>query len=492
MRGFRAVIVGGGFSGIGAAIRLYQSGVDDLVILERSSAAGGTWHHNHYPGAACDIRSHLYSFSFAPNPDWSRSYSPQSEIETYLNACLDRFGLRDRFRPDHEVIEARWDHSEQEWFLETTQGSYRAPLLVWATGPLSEPNVPELPGMSKFDGQLFHSADWRHDVDLAGRRVAVVGTGASAIQFVPRIQPVVERLYLHQRTPPWVLPRRDHAIASWKRQLYRAVPPLQRALRAGIYMQQELLVPVMMGKPRARATVEGLARRYLAAQVADPALRDKLTPRYALGCKRVLVSDDYYPALVQPNVELVGAAAELREDAVVDVDGVARQVDAVILATGFNASEPSFATRIVGRQGLRLSDAWREGMAAYLGTMVAGFPNMFLLLGPNTVLGHNSVLVMLESQLAFMEDFLRHSRRLGFASADVRPGVQALFNLSLQRRLSHMVWSTGGCGSWYLDRHGRNTTLWPGYTMDYWRRSRRFHPSEFVVRRAGDQELVYP
>lgn len=479
------VIVGGGFSGIGAAIRLVQEGVSDFVVLERSGGPGGTWRENRYPGAACDIRSHLYSFSFAPNPGWSRSYSPQAEIEAYLDRCLDRFDLRSRFRSGHEVEAATWDEARQHWRVETPDAAWLAPLLVWATGPLSEPKVPELPGLASFEGTVFHSAAWRHDVDLSGRRVAVVGTGASSIQFVPQIQPLADRLVVHQRTPAWIVPRRDHAVPGWKRALYRRMPVTQAAVRAGIYLQQELLVPMMLGNRQAREVLEGAARRHLAAQVPDPGLRRVLTPDFAIGCKRVLVSDDYYPALSQPNVELVPhAAAGLREAAVVDEAGVAREVDTIIFATGFNASEPSFCSRITGRAGLSLAEAWSAGMEAYLGTLVSGFPNLLLLLGPNTVLGHNSVVFMIESQLNLLVDLVRRQRREGIASIDVRPRVQWSYNRQLQSRLQRSVWSTGGCGSWYLDHRGRNTTLWPGFTWPYRQRTRRLRLGDYVVSRS--------
>jgi cation diffusion facilitator CzcD-associated flavoprotein CzcO len=480
------IVVGGGFSGIGMAIRLRQSGVEDFVVLERAEEVGGTWRDNRYPGAACDVRSHLYSFSFAPNPEWSRSYSPQSEIRSYLESCVDRFSLRDRLQLKHEVLEARWHDHEQEWEVDTNEGRWWAPVVVWATGPLSEPRVPALEGAADFRGRIFHSAAWPpgfgSDSDLAGRRVAVVGTGASAIQIVPAVQPVVERLVVFQRTPAWIVPRRDHPIGRGRRWLYRRFPVAQRALRAGLYLEQELLAPVMMARPRAVATVEALARKHLEAQVPDPELRATLTPSFRIGCKRIMVSDDYYPALGQPNVEVVSAAARLTPDALIDDQGVSHHVDTVIFATGFNAAEPSFPANIVGRHDRRLADSWREGREAYLGTVVHGFPNLFMLLGPNTVLGHNSVVFMIESQLSMILDYLRYRVCHGIRSAEVRHRVQAIYNLDLQRRLVRSIWTTGGCGSWYLDRRGRNTTLWPGFTLPYRVRTRRFHPEDYVLR----------
>ncbi len=458
-----------------------RAGIDDVAILERGEGVGGTWRENRYPGAACDVRSHLYSFSFAPNPEWSRSFSPQPEIEAYLERCAERFSLAATLHTKHEVLEARYDTSGG-WELDTNEGPWRAETLVWATGPLSELKVPELPGLSSFSGEVFHSAAWRSDLDLSSRRVAVVGTGASAVQFVPEIQPLVERLTIFQRTPPWIVPRRDHEITPWHRYVYRKVPLIQRLVRAGIYAQQELVVPVMQNRPKAVAAAEALAQKHLERQVADRELRHALTPRFHIGCKRILLSDDYYPTLCQDNVHVVTApATEVRAHAVVDAEGGVHDVDTIIFATGFNASEPGFARRIVGRTG-RLSEVWQEGMEAYLGTVVHGFPNLFLLLGPNTVLGHNSVIFMIESQLSYLVDYLQKKNRLGFSSAEVRQKVQRLYNLEVQRRLATSVWLNGGCASWYLDHRGRNTTLWPGYTIPYRLRTRSFRPDEFVLR----------
>ena len=477
------VVVGGGFSGIGTAIRLRQMGVEDFVVLDRGSEVGGTWRDNTYPGATCDVPSHLYSFSFAPNPEWSRSFSPQSEIWSYMRGVVDRFGVGAHFRFGQDVTEARFDETEQRWHVTTAHGSLTARIVVWATGPLSEPKVPDLPGLANFAGPVFHSAAWDHGADLAGKRVAVVGTGASAIQFVPQIQPLVAKLYLHQRTPPWIIPRNDRDVPPARRWLFRHLPFTQKMARLRIYLRLEYLMgPVVLGtSERKRQLLRKFANGHLHHQIDDPELRSALTPDYEIGCKRILVSDDYYPSLTRANVEVVPAVGGFTPDGVVDDHGVERQVDMVIMATGFQAAEPSFATRIVGPGGARLSEAWDTGMEAYLGSTVTGFPNLFLLVGPNTTLGHNSMIYMIESQLNYVVDAIGFLGRPGVGTVDVRPAVLERYNRRLQGAIGPTVWVTGGCTSWYLDHRGVNTTLWPRHTAVFRRLTRRFHPADYTV-----------
>jgi cation diffusion facilitator CzcD-associated flavoprotein CzcO len=470
----RIAVVGSGFAGLGTAIRLHQSGIDDFVVLERAGELGGTWRDNTYPGCTCDVPSHLYSFSFAPNPDWSRSFSPQPEILAYLRDCADRFGVRDHIRFDHGVEAARWDETTQRWRIETTQGVYIAQVLVLGTGPLSEPATPDLPGLGDFAGTVFHSARWDHDHDLRGERVAVVGTGASAIQFVPLIQPEVAELHVFQRTPPWVMPRADRELRPTERWLLRHVPGFQKLWRGAIWGGREALVWALV-RPKVLRRLQRLSERHLERQVADPELRAELTPDYTIFCKRILLSNDWYPALTQPNVDVVTAGiAEVRPHAIVTTDGVEHPADTIIFGTGFQVTDPPAASRVWGREGLLLKDAWRDGMQAYLGAAIAGFPNLFMLIGPNTGLGHSSMVFMIESQITYLLDCLRTMDDQGLATVEVRPEVQAAFNADVQSRLVDTVWNAGGCRSWYLDDHGRNTTIWPTYTWRFRQRTRHF------------------
>ena len=477
----RIAIIGSGFGGLGAAIRLRRQGIEDFLIFERADDVGGTWRDNSYPGCACDVQSHLYSFSFAPNPDWTRSYSPQPEIQNYLRRCARDFGVLPHVRFGHEVREAAWDGGAQLWRIETSRGPYTASVLVMASGALSEPALPDLPGLDSFRGKTFHSARWDHTYDLAGRRVAVVGTGASAVQFVPEIQPVVERLHVFQRTPPWVMPRTDRALRPAERRLFRRFPVAQRAARGSLYLTREVLVLAFRHIPVSRL-VERVARRHLRRAVADPELRARLTPRYAIGCKRILVSNDYLPALTRPNVELVTCGlAEVRERSVVGGDGVEREVDAIIFGTGFRVTDPPLAGHVRGRGGRTLAEVWAGSPRAHAGTTVAGFPNLFILMGPNTGLGHTSVLLMLEAQIEHLLGALGHMSAGGFAEIEPRPEAQAAYVEEVRRRMEGTVWTAGGCASWYLDRTGRNSTLWPDSTWRFRRRVARLDPGEYLA-----------
>ncbi|HEX9095782.1 MAG TPA: NAD(P)/FAD-dependent oxidoreductase [Candidatus Dormibacteraeota bacterium] len=477
----RVAIVGSGFSGLGMAIRLKQAGIQDFVIFERAADLGGTWRDNTYPGCQCDVESNLYSYSFAPSPNWSRTYAPQAEIWEYLRACAERFDLGRHIRYEHEVQAACWDDAAARWRIETSKGAFSADVLVAAVGPLSEPSVPSIPGLDEFPGSHFHTAAWDHSVDLTGKRVAVVGTGASAIQVVPRIQPKVGQLHLFQRTPPWVLPHRDRPVRGVARALYRSVPGWQRLVRSVVYWSRELFVIPFM-KPSRSSMPERLARRHLEKQVADPALRARLTPRYAIGCKRILISNDYYPAIQQPNVELVtDDIREVRGRSIVTADGSEREIDVIILATGFRVTEMPFAKRVTGREERCLADQWSGGATAYRGTAIPGFPNLFLLLGPNTGLGHTSVLVMVEAQLRYVMGCLDHLERSGLAAIEVRQEAHEAFNAEVQSRLRDTVWNAGGCRSWYLDKNGRNTTIWPGMTWPYVRLLRSFDPVAYKL-----------
>jgi cation diffusion facilitator CzcD-associated flavoprotein CzcO len=482
-------IIGSGFGGLGAAIRLQQDGVHDFLILERADDVGGTWRDNTYPGCACDVESHLYSFSFAPNPDWTHRYSRQQEIWEYLQRCLRDYSLAPHLRFGTEMRSAEWDEAARAWRIETSSGLLTAPVLVLATGPLSAPALPDLPGLNHYQGRVFHSAEWDHAFDLTGRRVAVVGTGASAVQFVPHIQPHVARLHVFQRTPPWILPRRDRPIRPWRRRLYRRLPLLQRATRLFIYAYREASV-LLFRHPAAMRRGQRIATRHLEQAVQDPALRAKLTPSYTMGCKRILLSDDYYPAVAQANVEVVTEGiAEVRERTIVTTDGVERPVDAIILGTGFRPTDPPLAAHIRGRDGRTLREVWAGSPKAHLGTTIAGFPNFFMLLGPNTGLGHSSVVYMCEGQIEHLVGALRHMRREGLEALEPRPEVQADYVAGIDRKMRGTVWTAGGCASWYLDRTGRNSMLWPDFSWRYRNRASRFRPEEYVIARERPELL---
>ena len=480
----RVAIVGSGFGGLGAAIRLKTSGLHDFLVFERAGSLGGVWRDNTYPGAACDVRSHLYSFSFAPNPDWSRAFSQQEEIRLYLEACADRFALRSHLRFHHDVLEARWSESLQRWSLLTSQGPFTADVLLAAVGALSEPALPSIPGLDTFAGPVFHSARWDHSVDLPGKRVAVIGTGASAIQFVPAIQPLVRTLSLFQRTPPWVLPRFDRALGPRERGIFRASPRIARGVRAGLFGLHELGA-VAFFDPRLARVVQARAKRHLASSVHDPALRAKLTPRYTWGCKRILLSDAYYPAVTQPNVEVVTDRIErVSASGVLTDDGRLHEADVLVLGTGFRIQEFVFGRVVYGRSGRRLSDVWSTSMRAHLGTTVAGFPNLFLMQGPNSLLGHSSVVLMIEAQLEHFMGALEAMRTSGATSVEPTEEAQAAFVKNVDHAMKGTVWTAGGCSSWYLEGSGRNSTLWPGFVTTFVRRVSPFDPTEYRMARS--------
>jgi cation diffusion facilitator CzcD-associated flavoprotein CzcO len=481
-RHVEVALVGAGFGGLGAAISLERAGFRDFVVLERGAEVGGTWWFNSYPGAQCDIPSNLYSFSFAPKPDWTTNYPLQPEILDYLRECSRSFAVRDRIRFECELLEATWREEEQRWEIETSAGSLTARMLVAAPGLLSEPRTPDLPGLDSFAGPVFHSARWDHSQDLRGKRVALVGTGASAIQIGPRIQPEVERMYVFQRTPPWVVPLPDRPVGERLQRLYRRFPMLQKASRGFDYALREPIVIAMAFVKPLLKLGEALSRYHLRRQVPDPELRRRLTPDYVLGCKRLLLSSDWYPALAEPNVEVVTEGVEeVRERGVVASDGVEREVDAIVFATGFTPTEPPIARRLRGSDGRTLAEAWEGAPEAYLGTTVAGFPNLFLIYGPNTNLGHNSIVYMLESQYEYLLRALRAMRERGLGRLEVREDVQRSFNERVQKRLKGTVWNAGRCASWYLDENGENPIMWSDFTFRFRRLARGFDLGEHHV-----------
>ena len=482
----RVCIVGAGFSGIAAAIDLRRAGVTDLLILERADSVGGAWRDNTYPGCACDVQSRLYELDVAPWPGWTRKFAGQEEIRAYLESVVEIFGLEPCLRLGTEVERAVWDDTSDTWRLQTSRGEIQADVLISACGGLTEPLYPEIPGMREFAGPAMHTARWDHSVDLRGKRVAVVGTGASAIQVIPAIAPDAAEVVVLQRTPPWVMPRRDRSVPRWYRALLAALPPAQRAMRGVSSWAREVQLLSFTRQGAFRSLGERIARRHLEAQVPDPRLRQRLTPDYAMGCKRILLSDDYYPALMRDNVTVASGLARVTPQGVVDADGVEHAVDVIIWATGFKILEPPLAERIVGRDGETLAQAFAHNdMSAYKGTTVAGFPNFYILQGPNTGLGHSSVVLMSEAQI----DYLVPAVASGLV-VEVDPARQRSYVDGIDRRLATTVWQQGGCASWYQNGQGRNVALWPGSTHAFARMMRSFDSGAYRTRRRkGDQRV---
>lgn len=477
------LIVGSGFSGLGMGRRLKTDGIEDFLILERGAGVGGVWEANTYPGCTCDVPSHLYSFSYAPNPNWSSTYSPQPEIRDYLRACVDRFGLRAHLRLGVEVTGARWDEDTLRWHVDTSAGTFTCDILISAVGPITEPKLPDVPGIDTFEGTVMHSGQWRHDIDLTGLRVASIGTGSSAIQYVPRIADEAGELFVFQRTAPWIAPHDKRPTTEAERARFRGNPAAQRRARASAYLSKEGLVLGFAKAPIIMKAVELVARKHLKDQVPDPALRAQLTPDFTIGCKRILPSNEWYPALQKPRVHLVPKALkEIRPHAVVDADGVEREVDVIIFGTGYQVAEPPIAGLLRGPGGQLLQDAWAGAPHAYLGTSVPGFPNFFLLLGPNSALGHSSMVYMSEAQVDHVGETLKLMRGAGANRVEVRRDVHDAYNRDIDRKLARSVWERGGCTGYYRDSTGRNSTIWPDWTWRFRRLAAHGDPRAYHLK----------
>ncbi|MCA9536260.1 MAG: SDR family NAD(P)-dependent oxidoreductase [Myxococcales bacterium] len=481
-REHRVVILGGGFSGLGVAIELLRRGHRDFVLLEKAAQLGGTWRENTYPGCACDVPSQLYSFSYAPNPDWSRVFAEQAEIQAYLLRVAEEHGVLPFVRLRAEVRDARYDEATERWTVRTDSETYSAQVVVTAAGPLHAPKTPAIPGIERFAGEVFHSAQYRHDVPLRGRRVAVIGTGSSAIQMVPHLQREAAELILFQRTAPWVLPKPDHAIPAVEKAAFRYLPGFQKAYREGIYGALELL-QLAQRKPRVMDQIARIGRMHLRRQVRDERLREQLTPHFSLGCKRLLLSNTYYPAVTAPNTTLLHSALErVTEGGVVGVDGVERPADVIIFATGFHVTDTPSADIVFGRGGRSLRAAWGGSPRAYLGSTIHGFPNLFFMIGPNLGNGHSSAMVLIEAQAEYIADALDTLDAGALSSFEVRAEVETAYNEEVQAALAGTVWNAGGCSSYYLDASGRNSSIYPWTTLDLRRRLSRFDSERYVLR----------
>lgn len=483
------LIVGAGFAGLCAAIKLDEAGESDFVVIEKDSDVGGTWHINTYPGAECDVPSQLYSYSFALNPDWSKVYSPQQEIWEYTKRVATEAGVLDRVVLETAVLDSTWDDELRRWIVTVIpvngrkKRTYAARTLISGSGGLSEPALPDIKGIDSFAGETFHTARWNHDVSLEGKRVAVIGTGASAIQLVPEVQKVAGQVDVYQRTPNWIIPRNERRFSRLEKELFRRIPLAQRAVRAGVYATLEGRVPAFNRFPALMALVEAQGKRNIAKAIEDPELRAKVTPSYRAGCKRILVSNKWYPALAADNVELVtDGIAEIRPDSIVDSEGVERPVDVLVIATGFHVTDPPIAEHVTGRDGRTLAETWSDkGMRAYKGTTVHNFPNLFQLVGPNTALGHSSIIFIIESQVRYVVDAITTMRKQGLATVEPTLEAQDAWTDAIQERMKPTVWLTGGCASWYVDEHGNNTTLWPGQTFTFRHHLSRFDVDKYVA-----------
>ena len=480
---YEVVVIGGGFAGIGMAIALKRKGIHDFVVLEKGEELGGTWRDNTYPGCACDVPSHLYSYSFELKPDWSRAYATAPEILDYLKHCATKYGVDAHLRLGTRLDGARYEEGSGTWRItaRTPTGIVQARCrsLVLAVGALHEPARPDIAGLDDFAGPVVHTAAWDHSVAWQGKRVGVVGTGASAIQVVPQLAPLTSSLTVFQRTAPWLLPKDDPEFSAAAKRRFARWPWLARLKRASIYWTNEARVIGFTRHPRAMRIAERMARKHLHAQVADPVLRERLTPDYTLGCKRVIPSSDYYPALQRAGVHLeTTRIARVEGDAVVLADGRRVPVDALVLGTGFDVIGGYQHVQVIGAGGRDLGQEWAKAPEAHLGTVVEGFPNLFTLVGPNTGLGHTSMIVMIEAQVELVLQAMRERDRRGARSIEVDAAVQERFNQEVQQRSASAVWLSG-CRSWYLDAAGVNRALWPGSTVEFRRRTARLQPQDY-------------
>jgi len=477
-----AAVIGAGFSGIGVGKTLRENGIDNFLIFDRGETVGGTWRDNTYPGCSSDIPAVLYCYASNPNPDWKNTYATQPEVLEYLQRCSVEFGIEPMLRLQHELKSAQWDDAHNYWLIETSRGNYTANNLFVCTGYLSEPNIPDFDGLNSFKGEALHTAHWKSDLSLKGKRVAVIGNGASAIQLVPAIQPDVAQLDLYQRTAPWVTPKPEKEIQGFTAWAIQKIPGYQRLLRESIKWQFETLA-FALRRPFMMKQIQKFWGHNLAKCIDDPELRERLKPDFVMGCKRILFSDTYYPALNNQNVSVISQGIRrITETGIEGVDGTNRPVDVIVFGTGFRANKLPIANRVHGKEGQKLSSAWKDGQVAHLGSTVSGFPNMFIVLGPGTTLSHTSMTLMIEAQLNYIGDYLRKVREQSISTVDVKHETMLAYRKRLDMDVDGTVWSrAGGCDSWYRDEHGRNTTVWPNYALKFKWLNRRFNTDDFEV-----------
>ena len=482
----RVAVIGAGFTGLAAVRALRSAGVEDFVVLERADEIGGTWRDNTYPGIACDVPSHLYSLSFAPNPDWERTFSGGAQIWQYMRKVARELRMDEVTAFGEEVLDASWDDHQQRWRIRTTTLLLSAEVIIDGSGALSEPAYPAIDGLDRFHGPVLHSARWDHEQDLTGLEVAVIGTGASAIQIVPAIQPHVAAMTVFQRTPGWVLPRWDRDISDIERRLLRAFPILQRALRAGQALGRDRFLHQLMHRRWMRQVAQAVARAYLRRSIEDPELRARLRPDFEIGCKRILMTNQWYAALTKPNVSVESSPIrEVRGHAIITTDGGEHEVDAIVLATGFRVTDPPIAARLHRRDGRSLAESWGDAPRSFRGITTAGFPNLFRISSIGTGTGHTSQILQIESGVHYAVEALRTMDARDLASVEVSEAAEEAYTKRVHEMLRDTVWVTGGCDSWYLDRSGAASLVWPSTARRYRQWTRRFDIENYTVTGRG-------
>ncbi|MFW1838057.1 flavin-containing monooxygenase [Acinetobacter gyllenbergii] len=474
-KNIRIAIIGTGFGGLGLAIQLKLAGFEQFTLFEKANDVGGVWRDNTYPGAACDVPSHLYSFSFEQELGWKNRYGSSQEIHQYLKHCTDKYQLYPHIQFNTEIVSADFEATQGVWHIQTRTGEkFEAEFLIAAVGQLNRPAYPKIKGLDRFKGKSFHSARWDHDYDLNNKRVAVIGTGASAIQFVPEIAKQVAHLDIYQRSAPYVIPKPDRIYSKLERKVFQKLPILQSLDRVFQYSYNEIRLKSFTATLNETPLAEYIFQRHIREEIKDPHFRHRLMPDYPIGCKRILISNHWYRSLVRPNVEVINTAIQqVTETGIIDKDGKAREVDAIIYGTGFAATEFMAPMQITGLNGKTLKQQWGDGAEAYLGLTVSSFPNFFMLYGPNTNLGHNSIVYMIESQVNYILDAIQVHIQNNLCFADIKTEIQTQFNQEIQERMKSTMWSQG-CTSWYQTATGKNTNNWPGFTLEYRQRTRRF------------------